>query len=103
LILPPTLRTTLFPYTTLFRSPHCQGHDRSAWQGHGNCVPEAKEEISRAVRIEQRWKKSSLRRVTIWPPRFERPNPNHGHFASWRSEEHTSELQSRSDLVCRLL
>src|SRR5206468_7341156 len=24
-------------------------------------------------------------------------------FANWRSEEHTSELQSRSDLVCRLL
>src|SRR2546421_1400584 len=24
-------------------------------------------------------------------------------FARWRSEEHTSELQSRSDLVCRLL
>src|SRR5438034_8549631 len=26
-----------------------------------------------------------------------------GHFQKWRSEEHTSELQSHSDLVCRLL
>src|SRR5690606_42144985 len=27
----------------------------------------------------------------------------HGHEAGWRSEEHTSELQSRENLVCRLL
>src|SRR5699024_12705433 len=27
----------------------------------------------------------------------------HGQFGKWRSEEHTSELQSRFDLVCRLL
>src|SRR5450432_1096281 len=57
-------RSTLFPYTTLFRSPHPlhQGHRQQR-------VPTEREE------------------VVVAP----------------RSEEHTSELQSRSDLVCRLL
>src|SRR2546421_6958424 len=55
-------RSTLFPYTTLFRS----------WPNRREPPPDS----------------AQTRRV-------ERP----GH----RSEEHTSELQSRSDLVCRLL
>src|SRR5258707_9820964 len=50
-------RSTLFPYTTLFRSPCCG-------------------------------------------PRWTRPPPA---TDCWRSEEHTSELQSRQYLVCRLL
>src|SRR5438067_7199206 len=50
-------RSTLFPYTTLFRS--------GAWPDRRCCAPR------------------------YWP------------FS--RSEEHTSELQSRFDLVCRLL
>src|SRR3982750_1863874 len=54
-------RSTLFPYTTLFRSLHAQG-DRPV------------------------------------------AHPSQHRFSSHgRSEEHTSELQSRSDLVCRLL
>src|SRR3712207_8952262 len=52
-------RSTLFPYTTLFRS---------AWTGR--------------------------------PPPCSRTS---GGAACWRSEEHTSELQSRQYLVCRLL
>src|SRR5256885_4112661 len=65
-------RSTLFPYTTLFRSLSGE-----AWGGRGH---------------------------------------GHGHFRSrvfigvgpaywwgWRSEEHTSELQSPCNLVCRLL
>src|SRR2546427_5027569 len=59
-------RSTLFPYTTLFRS----------WTLHG--------EISRSVGRRPR------RRVQL---------DVHGQ----RSEEHTSELQSQSNLVCRLL
>src|SRR2546428_7754878 len=65
-------RSTLFPYTTLFRSqpvpvtitrcPCCGG--------------------------ELRWERTDDVSVTDMPE---------------RSEEHTSELQSRSDLVCRLL
>src|SRR6478672_12856426 len=54
-------RSTLFPYTTLFRSPARRRH--GAWRGRRRrCRP-----------------------------------------ACRRSEEHTSELQSRSDVVCRLL
>src|SRR2546428_9323282 len=56
-------RSTLFPYTTLFRSPRpCSG------------------------------------------PRPRAPRRHRlSHTGQSRSEEHTSELQSRSDLVCRLL
>src|SRR5215204_7154950 len=50
-------RSTLFPYTTLFRSPS----------------------------------------------RSSPPPSGRGCRCGWRSEEHTSELQSHSDLVCRLL
>src|SRR5256885_13276623 len=57
-------RSTLFPYTTLFRSPSPPSRDRSRSRIAGHTPP--------------------LRRPT-------------------RSEEHTSELQSPCNLVCRLL
>src|SRR2546428_13946557 len=47
--------------------------------------------------------------LPIWLPPAARPRPpyvlatQNGRRAGRRSEEHTSELQSRSDLVCRLL
>src|SRR2546428_2305209 len=76
-------RSTLFPYTTLFRS---EGETRRTLQpargqavdGHG------------------------LEQLSI----FREPSDDYGAGAQPmgdRSEEHTSELQSRSDLVCRLL
>src|SRR5206468_8943124 len=58
----PRPSSTLFPYTTLFRSAS----------------------------------------ATMTPPSTS-PCPARYFVALWRSEEHTSELQSRSDLVCRLL
>src|SRR5438874_10592789 len=58
-------RSTLFPYTTLFRSPS-------------------------SPRMSCLGKRSRMR-------------PTTSASASARSEEHTSELQSRRDLVCRLL
>src|SRR3712207_7870582 len=71
-------RSTLFPYTTLFRSklPIDLAADRA------QRLPR-----QRNPRLEQR----PLRRRGLGPHR--RP----------RSEEHTSELQSRQYLVCRLL
>src|SRR2546428_5963323 len=63
-------RSTLFPYTTLFRS------------GQGTPV-------------------TVLSAFSI-PGNSEVTLPFHGSQMT-RSEEHTSELQSRSDLVCRLL
>src|SRR5947207_9922280 len=67
-------RSTLFPYTTLFRSRAIRVHRRHP---HG---------AARAAR-------SDASGASIGP---DRP-------ADSRSEEHTSELQSHSDLVCRLL
>src|SRR6266576_4867607 len=54
-------RSTLFPYTTLFRSPRSSRNVRGV------------------------------------------PRREAAHLRALRSEEHTSELQSRRDLVCRLL
>src|SRR5258707_11193202 len=75
-------RSTLFPYTTLFRSP------RRAPKPHENC---------RSTAPSTRPSASS----TISRP-FSPAPAKQAHSRS-RSEEHTSELQSRQYLVCRLL
>src|SRR5436305_5201158 len=67
-------RSTLFPYTTLFRSG-CFAPDASEWLAIRGCPPRGAERA---------------------PARDQRPRAG-------RSEEHTSELQSRPHLVCRLL
>src|SRR2546428_6927101 len=76
-------RSTLFPYTTLFRS---QSGIRISSVAVGSSVPSiggSRERIqarkNRAIGVDGEYR------------------------AIARSEEHTSELQSRSDLVCRLL
>src|SRR3989475_13304559 len=66
-------RSTLFPYTTLFRS--------SAWQACMYSWPSVP---------------SGVRLLRVANQTLELP-------AKYRSEEHTSELQSQSNLVCRLL
>src|SRR3712207_7947894 len=80
-------RSTLFPYTTLFRS---QPHTMIAGQ-HGIGVVERQEAGSAQVASGLAIQKLVGR---------------HGAFKErhvLRSEEHTSELQSRQYLVCRLL
>src|SRR2546429_3761416 len=81
-------RSTLFPYTTLFRS------DRSCapWPGFLDCSP-PRSLRSRCSRIRHGccYTRTSISRSTG------------SVSASARSEEHTSELQSRLHLVCRLL
>src|SRR5256886_11953004 len=69
-------RSTLFPYTTLFRSADSQPTDRCYVR-----VPCVACAASAAL-----------------APHRSSPAPD-----GWRSEEHTSELQSQSNLVCRLL
>src|SRR3712207_8404119 len=79
-------RSTLFPYTTLFRSARV---DRLSW-----CC-RTLNAVSHPVLDEGR----SIRTTTCTS--CERPvGPQAG---ARRSEEHTSELQSRQYLVCRLL
>src|SRR5436309_5148484 len=74
-------RSTLFPYTTLFRSaPHAQGHRDRATLRDGEAAAR-RDLVEHAHRAD--------------PPRAGALLP--------RSEEHTSELQSRENLVCRLL
>src|SRR5438034_7468941 len=83
-------RSTLFPYTTLFRS--FGGRDRSRL-GEVLGLNPAVSERARGVAVHPE------------PPRGRGMiggNPAHGR-SRCRSEEHTSELQSHSDLVCRLL
>src|SRR5438034_7918473 len=90
-MIPRTPRSTLFPYTTLFRS---------AAPGRVDLIDRIvavvnKEVITQYELTERmnRVQKELQRRGTSLPARAEIE----------RSEEHTSELQSHSDLVCRLL
>src|SRR5437016_9910854 len=80
-------RSTLFPYTTLFRSRgrFSRGHAR---------VPR------RGGRRSERT--GSAATSTTHPTRLETRTKESNTCAS-RSEEHTSELQSLTNLVCRLL
>src|SRR2546422_4573046 len=95
-------RSTLFPYTTLFRSgdreavtdldfrvdrlrPH---KERGEFRGGERCSREEGQQVQRFHGNESA--RTLVRRR--FAPRFKR-----------RSEEHTSELQSRLHLVCRLL
>src|SRR5437667_6625301 len=72
---PPT--STLFPYTTLFRSLHGVSHWNINWQAKLKFI---RRTISYSLNL----------RLQLWNKKN-------------RSEEHTSELQSHHDLVCRLL
>src|SRR2546422_7300996 len=77
-------RSTLFPYTTLFRSDLVVAEPPLPVPGHVDRTVSARN-LDEAIRH---------------PRRLGRPNRGRRHL---RSEEHTSELQSRLHLVCRLL
>src|SRR2546421_2538131 len=79
-------RSTLFPYTTLFRSEARLEAAARLERGNGN---------GRHLRPHQGRTRFHMTRVL--------PVLMAALAAACRSEEHTSELQSRSDLVCRLL
>src|SRR5690349_22144944 len=78
-------RSTLFPYTTLFRSEDIRGP---------NGEPATDAQIRRRV-TEEGARPFDLQNGPLFRVKLFR--------VSERSEEHTSELQSRRDLVCRLL
>src|SRR5690606_42098849 len=86
--------STLFPYTTLFRSsflpaqgrihlPTCCKYNANDLVGRANCTTSQSGTSNPSDTI------STLLRIIVSP--------------FLRSEEHTSELQSRENLVCRLL
>src|SRR3712207_8852328 len=74
-------RSTLFPYTTLFRSQRCPLVVVVENNGYAYSTPTHKQTLAR---------------------QFVDKAVGYG-IPSYRSEEHTSELQSRQYLVCRLL
>src|SRR3712207_7557235 len=87
-------RSTLFPYTTLFRSRPAQ-----AFEG---CPPEpAGGPLEPAGNGRPRW--MAAHRDAARHPGTEPGVQADSSVARRRSEEHTSELQSRQYLVCRLL
>src|SRR5688572_31476627 len=80
-------RSTLFPYTTLFRSTDKIFRDNPSYE--------------KTRLIDTIAELLELHEITIVPTV---PNDITGHSDGMvRSEEHTSELQSQSNLVCRLL
>src|SRR3712207_8499915 len=94
-------RSTLFPYTTLFRSRSLEATHQTLWTNRldGQVAPPG----TRSAHVPSR----PCRRVSQEPSRLSQtlrlPEQCSSYRASARSEEHTSELQSRQYLVCRLL
>src|SRR5256885_6973441 len=78
-------RSTLFPYTTLFRSPGA-ARDHPDAVGGAAASDAAERPVSITGRCQMSW-------LAVCPLLW----------GSARSEEHTSELQSPCNLVCRLL
>src|SRR2546430_9924214 len=88
-------RSTLFPYTTLFRSERGRHHgvdaaiDGAGVKGFGTDVDDAHDRDRRSVTERDTGEIG--------------PGPARHDGSPIRSEEHTSELQSQSNIVCRLL
>src|SRR5687767_15324627 len=77
-------RSTLFPYTTLFRSPSAAGKSQPLGNAGGRIEPQSQQRLGGRI-------------VAVL---HGTDNPRESQL---RSEEHTSELQSLAYLVCRLL
>src|SRR5690606_41723088 len=92
-------RSTLFPYTTLFRSRAPPDLTRSRALRAGRAVPGGQAHPN-GLRRHRPARSTGVGRI---PPRSRSTERAAPASARVRSEEHTSELQSRENLVCRLL
>src|SRR3712207_7351905 len=81
-------RSTLFPYTTLFRSRHRRADVVVSGEGTGPAA-------ARATALVRGQRPTP----DVWGGR----TAHAGKAVPRRSEEHTSELQSRQNILCRLL
>src|SRR3712207_7932060 len=96
-------RSTLFPYTTLFRS-HLPGSlpmltINTTKPGLNN--PKVRRALAHMIDYG-RIAETAMSRYSV-PANASLVLPSEAEKKFWRSEEHTSELQSRQYLVCRLL
>src|SRR3712207_6942897 len=90
-------RSTLFPYTTLFRSIRAR-RDAEPVRASGFLEPQGGV-VPNHERVRAEGRAEALAKVGRGNRRGAHGQPT----VSGRSEEHTSELQSRQYLVCRLL
>src|SRR5690606_41871984 len=102
-MLPPPPIPTLFPYTTLFRSLI----NELASDAANNSTDSAAKQDS-PILMYQKIMPAGVARQTTLPNQQQKLQQQCQEFkeqliANGRSEEHTSELQSRENLVCRLL
>src|SRR5260221_3112474 len=81
-------RSTLFPYTTLFRSRCARANAHGSWRDPLSLLATARSVLAASAHVN---------------PTGTFPGTCWAQWREGRSEEHTSELQSHSDLVCRLL
>src|SRR5262249_61562498 len=88
------LSSTLFPYTTLFRS----SGGAVVFDGSASTDPDKNDIITM-----YRWVLTSTNPDAGMPNPFIAEGPGVSGLSFPRSEEHTSELQSLTNLVCRLL
>src|SRR5438477_9010496 len=86
-------RSTLFPYTTLFRSQICELAHRLAGGESIHDITDVRGTVFARRGMPADW-------IEIDSTHLDAPGPLN---APLRSEEHTSELQSHVNLVCRLL
>src|SRR5207244_9098148 len=98
-MLPPPSRSSLFPYTTLFRS--LCGTIRCHWSVYIECTSSSRRRFSNSRTYFFR-SSGSIARLCFTYSSSRTESFCRAKLAS-RSEEHTSELQSPDHLVCRLL
>src|SRR5262249_58741511 len=99
----PLPTSTLFPYTTLFRSHQIHAHGIAAEREEG-AVPEREDA---AIAPDQIDRQGEQRKADVLAPErheigrhMERRGRRQDQIGKRRSEEHTSELQSLTNLVC---
>src|SRR5688572_31873674 len=97
----PAPRSTLFPYTTLFRSSRVDNFDKVREQERKSHIKNKEKRNAYCLNYYYTHREEMLARHKA---RYqEKKEEIKAKNNAGRSEEHTSELQSQSNLVCRLL
>src|SRR5207302_10898563 len=95
-------KSTLFPYTTLFRSQYYNLGGNSKQCMGKSCKLELRSGTWQYFKCDHKFRSSGIK-FKCYSCRFRFKTGCNIYSYFRRSEEHTSELQSRENLVCRLL